>query len=353
MRTNETKEVVLLLNSSQASKKLKELQEKLKDTRKIKQEAFESGDKEAYKRLTQEEKKLEAQLARLRTRAQTVQDAIRNLDKATPKQLKATISEINKQLSDGSVERGTEQWKRLVKALGEARGQLNKIRSEQNAAAEHMNQTTLSEIGQKWAGITTVMRGVAEGIQAAFETLRQYATEYVEMAEHMAGVSKYTGMSAEDVEELNEAFKRMDTRTSREALNDLAADAGRLGIQGKQAVLDFVNAADIINVALGEDLGEGAVKNIGKIAQLFGDADRVGLKQAMLATGSVINELAQTSSASEGYIMDFTARLSGMAKQAGMTQAQVMGLASVMDQSMVNSEEGATALSRYGPYPAR
>lgn len=56
MRTNETKEVVLLLNSSQASKKLKELQEKLKDTRKIKQEAFESGDKEAYKRLTQEEK---------------------------------------------------------------------------------------------------------------------------------------------------------------------------------------------------------------------------------------------------------------------------------------------------------
>lgn len=117
----------------------------------------------------------------------------------------------------------------------------------------------------------------------------------------MAGVSKHTGMSAEEVDELNEAFKAMDTRTSREALNDLAADAGRLGIQGKQAVLDFVNAADIINVALGEDLGERAVKNIGKIAQLFGDADRMELKQAMLATGSVINELAQTSSASEGY----------------------------------------------------
>ena len=44
--------------------------------------------------------------------------------------------------------------------------------------------------------------------------------------------------------------------------------------------------------------------------------------------------------------MDFTARLSGMAQQAGMTQAQVMGLASVMDQSMVNAEEGSTALNR-------
>lgn len=109
----------------------------------------------------------------------------------------------------------------------------------------------------------------------------------------------------------------------------------------------------MLNVALGEDLGEGAVRNIGKLAELFGDSEKMGLKQAMLATDSTINELAQSSSANEGYIMDFTARLSGMAKQAGMTQAQVMGLAAVMDQAMVNAEEGSTALSRYGPYPAR
>ncbi len=82
----------------------------------------------------------------------------------------------------------------------------------------------------------------------------------------------------------------MDTRTARAQLNDLAGDAGRLGITSKQQILDFVEAADQINVALGEDLGEDAVKNIGKLAQLFGDADAMGLKQAMLATGSVINE---------------------------------------------------------------
>ena len=75
----------------------------------------------------------------------------------------------------------------------------------------------------------------------------------------------------------------METRTSRAALNDLAADAGRLGITAKKDILDFVSAADQINVALGEDLGEGAVKEIGKLAQMFGDADRMGLKQAMLS----------------------------------------------------------------------
>lgn len=37
-------------------------------------------------------------------------------------------------------------------------------------------------------------------------------------------------------------------------------------------------AADQLNVALGEDLGADGVKNIGKLAQLFGDDKKMGLK---------------------------------------------------------------------------
>ena len=81
-----------------------------------------------------------------------------------------------------------------------------------------------------------------------------------------------------EVESLNESFKKMETRTPREQLNALAADAGRLGIQSKKDVLDFVAAADQLNVALGEDLSADGVKNIGKLAQLFGDDKKMGLK---------------------------------------------------------------------------
>lgn len=173
----------------------------------------------------------------------------------------------------------------------------------------------------------------------------EYVSAYLDMAEAESQVTKYTGMTTEEVKELNEEFKKMDTRTSREQLNALAGDAGRLGITGKQGVLDFVEAADMINVALGEDLGEDAVKNIGKLAQLFGDDDKMGLKQAMLSTGSVINHLGSISSASESYIVDFTGRLSSMAATAKMSQADVMGLAAVLDQGMVQSEQASTALS--------
>lgn len=341
MNAQDIKTVKLVINSDQAQQKLDDINKKLETARQKRAEAFERGDAKALQTYTREVKNLERQAKRMQSRAQTVEKVLKNLDKATPKELKETIKEINKELESGNVERGSDQWKTLTRALTEARTELNKI-SEETKAAE----IGLDKWGNKWVGFSTIITYAKDTLNNALNTMQGYVEEFAEMDEHLANVTKYTGMSREEVEELNEAFKRMDTRTSRAALNDLAADAGRLGIQSKQQVLDFVDAANVLNVALGEDLGEGAVKNIGKLAQLFGDSERMGLKQAMLATGSTINELAQSSSANEGYIMDFTARLSGMARQAGMTQAQVMGLASVMDQSMVNAEEGSTALNR-------
>ena len=138
----------------------------------------------------------------------------------------------------------------------------------------------------------------------------------------------------------------MDTRTAREQLNELAGSAGRLGITSKDMIEEFVDGADKINVALGDDLGEGAVDKIGKLAQMFGEDKTKGLRGAMLATGSAVNELAQNSSANAGYIVDFTADLSGVGIQAGMTQAQLMGLASALDQNMQEEATSATVFSQ-------
>lgn len=348
MNSNDIKTVTLAINSEQAQRKLDEINKRLEEARKKKLEAFDRGDGKALQAYAKEIKSLEAQSARLQSRASTVTKVLNNLDKATPRELKATIKEINRELNSGSVERNSEQWKVLTRGLQEANEELKKIKDEQKAAEKDLEEGGLSkkisDWGANWSGLTVVFDSVLGKLSAAKEYMKQFVDEYAEMAEHESGVAKYTGLAKGDVDALNESFKRLDTRTPREKLNDLAADAGRLGIQSKEAVLDFVEAADQINVALGEDLGEDAVKNIGKLAQMFGDADRMGLKQAMLSTGSVINELAQSSSASEGYLMEFTSRLAGVGKQAGMTQADVMAFASVLDQNMVNVERGATAL---------
>lgn len=349
MNTNDIKTIELVINSEQAKQKLQDLNAQLDKIKQKRQEALEKGDNKAFNKYGREAQKLEREIAKVETRAQGLSRTLRRLDKASPEDLRKTIKELNKQLNSGAVERNTEHWKTLTDALVAAKKELKAIQAEQ-AAAEELTKPKESRFdkivntGNKMLGVMAAATGLTMVINEVKNMGRAYVEAYAQMEEAESGVIKYTGMTREEVKELNDEFKRMDTRTSREQLNALASDAGRLGIQSKKEILDFVEAANLINVALGEDLGEDAVKNIGKLAQLFGDEKTMGLKQAMLASASTINELAQTSSASEPYIMDFTARLAGVGVQAHMTQAQIMAYGAVLDTSMVAQEKGATAL---------
>ena len=197
-----------------------------------------------------------------------------------------------------------------------------------------------------WGAFSATVQGASAAVQRFVSATQEYVDAYATLDDAMTNVSKYTGLTREEVKQLNEEFRKMDTRTPTEKLNALAADAGRLGITSKEAIKDFVEAADIINVALGEDLGEDAVKEIGKLAEMFGTTETMGLRGAMLATGSAINTLAQSSSASERYLMDFTSRLAGAANQAQISQANILGFASVLDQNKQQVEMSATALQK-------
>lgn len=69
------------------------------------------------------------------------------------------------------------------------------------------------------------------------------------------------------------------------------------------------------------------------------------MKENMLTIGSAVNSVAQNSSESEPYLVEFTARMGGVAKQAGLAITDVMGFASALDQNMLRSEMASTALS--------
>lgn len=168
----------------------------------------------------------------------------------------------------------------------------------------------------------------------------QYVQSFAKMDDAMTDVMKYTGQTKAEVEEMNETFKQMTTRTPREELNALAGAAGRLGIHGKKDIEGFVDAADKINVALGDDLGEGAIDQIGKLTMVFGEDKTKGLNGAMLATGSAINVLGANSSANTGFITEFTSDMAGMAVNAKIAQTDIMGYASALSQADI---EGQTA----------
>ena len=268
---------------------------------------------------------------------QLVNNTMSNLKTSSIRDLEYSIKAINQQMK--GMQRGTEQFKQMELKTKQLRAELQAVR------AEGVAQESWIKRSADWFNR---MQGLALGAVAAISgitfTVKKCVEEYAKMDDEMTNVRKYTGQAAEEVERMNEDFKKMDTRTPRQKLNQLAEDAGRLGITSTAAVEEFVDGADKINVALGDDLGDKAVSQIGKLAQMFGEDKTKGLRGAMLATGSAVNELAQNSSASAGYLVDFTARVAGVGKQAGFTQAQIMGLASVLDQNMQQDETAATAV---------
>ena len=230
------------------------------------------------------------------------------------------------------------QWKQYNQQLKEVNARIRELRNEAKET-----QFSIAKLADGFNRYAAIGASVIASLTGVALTARKCVDEYAQMEEAQSQVIKYTGMTKEETEALNESFKQMDTRTPREELNRLAGEAGKLGISSRDQVLEFVEAADMINVALGEDLGEDAVKNIGKLSQMFGDGSRT-LKEDMLAIGSAVNQVAQSSSASEPYLVEFTARMGGVAKQADLAVTDVMGFASALDQNMLRSEMASTAL---------
>ena len=323
--------IALRIDNADAARKLQETKNEIS---KLKEEMGELA--KAGKKDTDEYKKMNATLDELNKKARKLREEAGKTG-YTYNELRKHAAALRSQLYNAVP--GTEKWKQLQADLKIADARLKEVRA--SAQTTSLSLGKLADGFNRYAAIGASAVATLTGMAL---TVRGCVNEFAEMEEAESQVTKYTGMTKDEVKALNEEFKKMDTRTPRTELNELAGTAGRLGIQAKEDVLEFVEAADMINVALGEDLGEDAIKNIGKLSDMFGDSSR-SMKENMLAIGSAVNSVAQNSSASEPYLVEFTARMGGVAKQAGLAITDVMGFASALDQNMLRSEMASTALS--------
>ena len=273
---------------------------------------------------------------------QLIEHTLNNISGANIRDLEYSLKLVNEQLRN--VGHDSDEFDKLAQKAQQLKQEINNVNDELQAPEEKKNifSSVVGGLDKHWGAITQIWAGLT-GLTS---TIKQCSDAYAKMEDVMANTAKYTGQTDAQVREMNEDFMEMDTRTSREQLNELAGAAGRLGITSKQGIEEFVDAADKISVALGDDLGDGAVDQIGKLAMAFGEDERKGLRGAMLATGSAVNELAQSCSANAGYLVDFTARVAGAGKQFGLSQTQIMGFGAVMDENMQKDEMASTAFSQ-------
>ena len=341
MAYKEIAEVVLKCNSEDYKRTYEDNIAKAKALRKALADAYSAGDARKVIEVNKELQKTNATIQRMRTNASNVEAAMRNLDKATPKELHRALKAINAELSSGRVERGSKEWDTYVNKLKAVKRQLSEVNAEMSIDTRSPLEKLKDGINDWGASAATAVAAFGGIVVSGKAAVQAYA----DMEAEMANVRKYTGMTAEQVETLNEAFKQMDTRTSREDLNKLAQEAGRLGKTSIEDVLGFVKAADQINVAL-DELGEGATLTLSKLTGIFGLEGQYGTEQSLLKVGSVVNELSQNCAASAPYLTEFASRMAGVGAQAGLSVQQIMAFGAVLDSTNQNVEASATALSQ-------
>lgn len=339
---NTTAGVTITINGRQAQQMLQQLRQQAQDAERNLLRAAAAGDRISMQRYQRELTQTRRAINQLQGQAATAAEVLTRLDRATPKELRKALRELERQLE--GIERGTDAWNAHVERIRQVRNELNNVNREIRAQNSEQ-QSFMSRLGGMMTGGLQGMLAGVMTMTGAISIANRSITDYASIQEEMAGVSKYSGLAADDVERLNEAFKGIDTRTSRTELNRLAQDAGRLGKNDVDSILGFVRAADQINVAL-DDLGDGATLTLSKLTDIFGIEADMGTEKALLAAGSVINELSQSCSASAPYIAEFTARMGGVGNAAGMTIDQIMAFGALLDSQGINVEASSTALQQ-------
>lgn len=334
--------VTLTVNGKQAQNMLEQLKRQASDLEDKITKAAAAGDKVQLKKFQRELKQTRRQIGQIESATQGVENVLKRLDKASPKELNRTLKELKKSLN--GIERGTDEWNKQCESIKRVKAEIANVNEElRETEKEHVGLVDrINGFVDKWGNIIAGVAAVGTGLVMAG---RKAVNAFAELDAEMANVRKFTGLADDEVKELNEDFKKMDTRTSREDLNKLAEEAGRLGKSSKEDVLGFVKAADQINVAL-DELGDGATLTLSKLTNIFGDEARLGTERSLLAVGSVINDLSQNCTASAGYLAEFGKRMAGVGAQAGMTIQQIMAFAAVLDSQGQACEMSATALSQ-------
>lgn len=340
--------VRIYLNTSDAQKSYNELIQANNRLKKALAELEAQGKKntQEFKKTSTEQKNLERTMANYEAKIKETSRVLNNLSGATLNELNAVRKSLRTELNKTA--QGTDQYKTKLEQLLRVEQQRKLVLDDMSGQLTQQ-QSLFSRMANGFNKFGAMGASAIAAVTGISMTFRKCAADAAAMDDVYSDVMKTTGMTRDEVLELNQALKSMDTRTSRERLNELAATAGKLGINAKEDILRFVEASNQINVALGEDLGEDAIKQIGKMVGVFQDCTNElqgkNLKEQMLAVGSAINELGASSTASEDYLVQFAGRLGGVARQAGISMDAILGFGSALDQDMQAVEMSATAFS--------
>lgn len=340
MATAKKTQIVITANAAVAKKVMDELQQRIDAIKQKMQQldtATDEGKKE-FKKLEKELVSYNSAVTQNITNTERIRKAINNLSGTSLKELRRALvaakSELGKTFeNDPNLKKRQQDVKTLQAQIDKLTGAVHKQSSAWSTAVKNLTA---------YAGLFQVFNAIKDTVTSAIKKNFEYSSS-------LTDIRKVSGLTMQDVNKLSEELAKIDTRTSVDGLAQLAYQGAKLGMgkYGIEGMKQFVAAADQINVAIGEEMGEEALPALSKMVETMGLIPKMGIEKAMLATGSAMFKLSSTSTSTSTNIVEFAKRLTGVSRTAGITTDQLLALGSASDSLFLMPEVSATAMSKF------
>lgn len=255
-----------------------------------------------------------------------------------------------------SIEIQTEKLNRMGNALRQAGvntetltsdsaklgSQIDVIKQKQEVAAAKANNfgavasTAFNAVGEAiaTAGITRLLNEIADGFM-------NIADASVKFESGITGVEKTTDLSESELAALSKDIKDLsaDIPVTTDELNEITEAAGQLGI-AKDDLLEFTEVMANLGVAtnLSSIDASTALAKFANVVKM--SADDYG------RLGATIVELGNKSASTESEIVSMATRLASTGALIGLSEPDIMAVASALSSLGIEAEAGGSAISK-------
>lgn len=340
--------VEVRVNGEEAKQELKNLEAIASGLKKELADAYEAGDTSKIKQVTSELRKTEAQIKTLKKDTTALTEVMNNLDKATPKELRATLTAINRQLNSGYIKRGSAEWKYYQQQAKLVTAELQKIKTEVQETESWISR--FNNGLTKWGGLLATGAATITGVSMALNTLRNNRDS---KESSQAELKALTGLDDSSIQWLTEQAEKLSTTMDES------------GLRIRQSSDEILQAYMLIGSKKPELLKDKEALNAVTIeAMRLAAAAKIDLKDAVTATTVSLNMYGESADQAARYVnvlpagskegaADVSAQAATIknagvaASGAGVSIEQLGGTIQMLAEKGLEAEPAGTALRKF------
>lgn len=212
----------------------------------------------------------------------------------------------------------------------------------------------LNVFKREGATVTDKLTGLGSAFTSAGKTLTKNVTvplaglgiaavkASVNFESAFTGVRKTVDATEEEFAALSEGIKEMSSQMPQSAseIAGVMEVAGQLGVRGTDSLLQFTKTMVMLGDATNLS-SEEAATSIARVMNIMGTSS-----EDVSRFGATIVDLGNNFATTESEIVEMTNRLAAGGKLAGLTEPELMALATAMSSVGIEAEAGGTAMTQ-------